>query len=548
MSLHCGGKFRRTIPDSPPSLFICVTLSLVGGKMASCFLNPFRCFLRDTLFEGFHPFLHCRGPNLIHTRFFFASCRRRPAFCSIPGKSIPSSCSPVSLTNPCPAFFFSNASLSHSPDHPSRTASRDLEIVVSGLRAWFFLLASVFFALFLPSVSAFSLNRPGGSYPSADLPPPLCFQKQDRRFRCANALNCSACSFVQFRTWKKTSLNFLGGPEKDKRRPTCRDTQALWDSREERFAALKSMKEQDTPKFEAPDWTSDQPLLEIKDLHAEAVEDGQEILRGVSLTVMPGEIHAIMGRNGSGKSTLSKVLAGYPSYKVTGGTVKYKGLDLLELPIDNRGLAGVFLAFQYPIEIPMVSNMEFLRVAYNERRKWRQEPEVDTFEFRELVESKLKHVGLNPSFLDRPLNYGFSGGEKKRNEILQMIVLDPELIMLDETDSGLDVDSFNITACAIKEFSRQDGKSFLVTTHYKKLLDVLRPQKVHVMHAGRIVLSGSLDLARQIEAGGFRSIVEDGGGQVPEHYVEEASSYEEVKTSLSPSAAGGGRRNFDRLL
>ncbi|CBZ54271.1 putative ABC transporter [Neospora caninum Liverpool] len=333
--------------------------------------------------------------------------------------------------------------------------------------------------------------------------------------------------------------------------------QQLRDSREERFAALKSMREQETPRFQADDWTPDQPLLEIKDLRVEAAEDGQEILKGVNLTVAAGEVHAIMGRNGSGKSTLSKVLAGYPSYRVTGGEIRYKGLDLLELPIDNRGLAGLFLAFQYPIEIPLVSNLEFLRVAFNERRKWKEEPEVDSYEFRELVEGRLKDVGLDPSFLDRPLNYGFSGGEKKRNEILQMLVLDPELVMLDETDSGLDVDSFNITATALKRFSKRPGKSFLVTTHYKKLLDVLQPHKIHVMHAGRIVLSGSLDLAGRIEAEGFQALVGAAAEGEEEEERERSNEREtadresaevEIESSLSPSAAGGGRRNLDRLL
>nr|AAZ20822.1 putative ATP-binding cassette protein [Toxoplasma gondii] len=317
------------------------------------------------------------------------------------------------------------------------------------------------------------------------------------------------------------------------------------------------MREQETPRFQAEDWTPDQPLLEIKDLRVEAEEDGQEILKGVNLTIMPGEVHAIMGRNGSGKSTLSKVLAGYPSYKVTAGEVRYKGLDLLELPIDNRGLAGLFLAFQYPIEIPLVSNLEFLRVAFNERRKWKKEPEVVSYEFRELVEGRLKEVGLDPSFLDRPLNYGFSGGEKKRNEILQMLVLDPELVMLDETDSGLDVDSFNITANAIKRFSKRKGKSFLVTTHYKKLLDVLQPHKIHVMHAGKIVLSGSMDLAGQIEAEGFQALVgaaaegeeeEERDRREDEGEREEHEGEDEAESLLSPSAAGGGRRNLDRLL
>ncbi|PFH35190.1 iron-sulfur assembly ATPase [Besnoitia besnoiti] len=338
-----------------------------------------------------------------------------------------------------------------------------------------------------------------------------------------------------------------------------RDLQQLRDSREERFAALKSMREQETPCFQADHWAPDQPLLEIEDLRVEAEEDGQQILKGVNLTVMPGEIHAIMGRNGSGKSTLSKVLAGYPSYKVTGGRVRYKGMDLLELPIDNRGLAGLFLAFQYPIEIPLVSNLEFLRVAYNERLKWKGQPEVDSYEFREHVEQRLQEVGLDRSFLDRPLNYGFSGGEKKRNEILQMLLLDPELVMLDETDSGLDVDSFNITAAAIKRFSQRKGKSFLVTTHYKKLLDVIQPHKIHVMHAGKIVLSGSLDLAGRIEAEGFKGLVGDAAeGEEPDvrDTTQQAESEESENpersalspSALSPSAAGGGRRDLDRLL
>ena len=225
-------------------------------------------------------------------------------------------------------------------------------------------------------------------------------------------------------------------------------------------------------------------LLEITDLRASVAD--QEILCGVNLTVRAGEIHAVMGRNGSGKSTLSKILAGHPSYRVTGGSVRYRGDDLFALEPEERARLGVFLGFQYPVEIPGVSNLEFLRVATNARRDTQGQEELDTFEFEDHVREKLKVVQMDPAFLERSVNQGFSGGEKKRNEILQMALLEPVISILDETDSGLDIDALRIVAGGVNQLSSPDTASILIT-HYQRLLDEITPDYVHVMAAGRIL-------------------------------------------------------------
>jgi len=241
-------------------------------------------------------------------------------------------------------------------------------------------------------------------------------------------------------------------------------------------------------------------VLTIKDLTA-TVSDKQ-ILNGVNLTVNAGEIHAIMGPNGSGKSTLAQVLAGHPAYEVTGGQVTYEGRDLLELEPEERAQAGLFLAFQYPVEIPGVSNAYFLRAAYNEIRKARGEDEVDPMEFLDLVEERAKIVDMDPSFLNRSINVGFSGGEKKRNEILQMAVLQPKLAVLDETDSGLDIDALRVVADGVNKLRRPDNAT-VVVTHYQRLLNYIVPDFVHVLVGGRIVKSGGRELALELEEKGY---------------------------------------------
>ena len=248
--------------------------------------------------------------------------------------------------------------------------------------------------------------------------------------------------------------------------------------------------------------TSQDPnlILEISDLHA-CVED-QPILKGVNLKIYAGEIHAIMGRNGSGKSTLSKVVAGHPAYIVTSGSIKFQNQDLLAIEPEERARLGVFLGFQYPIEIPGVSNMEFLRVATNSRRLKRGEEELDTFEFEDLVKERLKVVQMDPTFLNRSVNEGFSGGEKKRNEILQMALLEPTMAILDETDSGLDIDALRIVASGVKQLSKPNTATLLIT-HYQRLLNEITPNYVHVMSGGKIVRTGGKELAIELEKDGY---------------------------------------------
>lgn len=247
-------------------------------------------------------------------------------------------------------------------------------------------------------------------------------------------------------------------------------------------------------------------ILSVRDLRAEV--DGNQILKGLNLEIKAGEIHAIMGPNGSGKSTFSKVLAGHPDYTVTGGEVIFMGRNLLEMEPEERARAGVFLAFQYPLEIPGVSNLDFLRVAYNSHRKYKGLEELDAFDFDELIKEKLEIVKMNPAFLSRSVNEGFSGGEKKRNEILQMALLEPKLAILDETDSGLDIDALKIVANGVNQLANAEN-AMLVITHYQRLLDYIVPDFVHVMEGGRIIKSGTKELAVELEARGYDWLLED---------------------------------------
>ena len=248
-------------------------------------------------------------------------------------------------------------------------------------------------------------------------------------------------------------------------------------------------------------------MLEITDLHAGA--EGVEILKGIDLTVNAGEVHAIMGPNGSGKSTLAQVLAGREDYEVTGGTVRYEGEDLLEMEPEERALAGLFMAFQYPVEIPGVTNAYFLRVSYNALRKSRGLEEVDPLDFMDLIDEKLKMVDWTAEILERQVNAGMSGGEKKRNEILQMAVLEPKLAVLDETDSGLDIDALKVVAQGVNNMRRPDN-ALIVVTHYQRLLNYIVPDYVHVLVDGRIVKSGGKELALELEAQGYQWVQEAG--------------------------------------
>jgi Fe-S cluster assembly ATP-binding protein len=246
-------------------------------------------------------------------------------------------------------------------------------------------------------------------------------------------------------------------------------------------------------------------MLDIKGLKASVAD--KEILRGITLSVKAGEVHAIMGPNGSGKSTLAQVVAGHPSYEVTGGDMLFEGESLLDLEPEERAQRGIFLAFQYPVEIPGVTNAYFLRSAYNELRKARGETEIDPMEFLDVMAEKLKLVDMDPEMMHRAVNAGFSGGEKKRNEILQMAVLEPKLAILDETDSGLDIDALRIVADGVNKLRRPD-RAAIVVTHYQRLLNYIVPDFVHVLAEGRIVRSGGKELALELEERGYDWLLE----------------------------------------
>jgi len=246
--------------------------------------------------------------------------------------------------------------------------------------------------------------------------------------------------------------------------------------------------------------TTNVPILEIKNLQACINEN--KILKSLNLTINKGEIHAIMGPNGSGKSTFSKVLAGHPAYDVLDGEILFKGKSIIDLEPEERSHLGLFLAFQYPIEIPGVSNEDFLRLAYNAKQAFLEKPEVDPIEFFSIITQKLELVDMSPTFLSRNVNEGFSGGEKKRNEILQMILLDSDVSILDETDSGLDIDALKIISKGINTFMNED-KAIILITHYQRLLDYVQPHYVHVMQNGKIIKTGTADLAKELEAKGY---------------------------------------------
>ena len=250
-------------------------------------------------------------------------------------------------------------------------------------------------------------------------------------------------------------------------------------------------------------------MIRIKNLHVEV--DGNKILNGINLEVKAGETHAIMGPNGSGKSTLAQVLAGHEDYEVTEGSVEYLGKDLLDMDVDERACEGIFLAFQYPVELPGVNNTYFLKSALNAQRKYHGEPEIDAIEFMELIGDKIKLVNLKESLLKRPVNDGFSGGEKKRNEIFQMAVLEPKLALLDETDSGLDIDALRVVAGGVNTM-RNNENAAIVVTHYQRLLNYIIPDFVHVLVDGKIINSGDKNLALELEEKGYDKIIEEASG------------------------------------
>ena len=247
-------------------------------------------------------------------------------------------------------------------------------------------------------------------------------------------------------------------------------------------------------------------MIEIKNLHVEV--EGNKILKGVNLEVKKGETHAIMGPNGSGKSTLAQVLAGHEDYDITEGSIDYLGKDLLEMDVYERSCEGIFLAFQYPVELPGVNNMYFLRSALNAQRKYRGEKEIDAMEFMDLISDRIKLLNLKDSLLKRPVNEGFSGGEKKRNEIFQMAVLEPKLALLDETDSGLDIDALRVVANGVNSMKNEES-STIVVTHYQRLLNYIIPDFVHILVDGRIISSGDKNLALELEEKGYDKIIED---------------------------------------
>ena len=247
-------------------------------------------------------------------------------------------------------------------------------------------------------------------------------------------------------------------------------------------------------------------MLEIKNLHVKLEEGDKVILKGVNLTVEPGKVHAIMGPNGSGKSTLSYVLSGRDGYTVTDGSATLEGVELLEMEPEERAAAGLFLAFQYPVEIPGVGNMVFLRTAVNAQRKARGEDEMSAGEFLKVVREKAKALKIDAEMMKRPVNVGFSGGEKKRNEILQMAMLEPKMCILDETDSGLDVDAMKLVADGVNAL-RAEGRAFLVITHYQRLLDHIKPDVVHIMADGRIIKTGGPELALEVEHNGYANLL-----------------------------------------
>ncbi|MFP4154991.1 MAG: Fe-S cluster assembly ATPase SufC [Halothiobacillaceae bacterium] len=245
-------------------------------------------------------------------------------------------------------------------------------------------------------------------------------------------------------------------------------------------------------------------MLEINNLHASI--DGKEILRGIDLSVKPGEVHAIMGPNGSGKSTLCQVLGGRDGYEVTAGSIRFEGKDLTELETEERAGEGLMLGFQHPVEIPGVKNIYLLKESYNALRKYRGEEEADTFSFMKLLRGKMQQMKMDDSFLHRGVNAGFSGGEKKRNEILQMLLLEPKLMLLDETDSGLDIDALKIVADGVNTL-RDPGRAIVLVTHYQRLLDYIEPDHVHVLYNGRIIKSGDKTLAHRLEREGYQEIL-----------------------------------------
>ncbi|MGC6368045.1 MAG: Fe-S cluster assembly ATPase SufC [Candidatus Marinamargulisbacteria bacterium] len=247
-------------------------------------------------------------------------------------------------------------------------------------------------------------------------------------------------------------------------------------------------------------------MLEIKNLHAKLIEEDLEIIKGLTLTLEKGKVHAIMGPNGSGKSTLSKIIAGDENYEITSGSIELNGVSIEEFDATQRSLMGLFLAFQYPVEIPGVNNAEFLRMAYNAKQKHNKETEVDPLEFNEIVNKYINELNIPEEFLDRELNFGFSGGEKKRNEILQLAVLKPKVAILDETDSGLDIDALKQVSEAVNKLTSEEN-SFLLITHYQRLLDYITPDYVHIMVDGKIVQTGDQNLAKELDKKGYDDIL-----------------------------------------